>query len=46
MTQEREGLIELLEVYDWFGERTGVDCSGLTRKELLEEYERRIIRNR
>lgn len=45
LAQEKDGLVQLLEIDDFLQDGS---CSGymrMTKKELLDEYEKRVIRN-
>ena len=44
LTQQREGLMHLVELYDYLNGSKTIDCGKMSKKELLEEYERRIYR--
>ena len=44
LAQEKEGLIQLLEIDDYLQSATNSNYFRMTKKELLEEYERRVVR--
>ena len=45
LTQEKEGLVQLLRIDDFIQNNTSKSQFGrLTKKELLDEYEKRISR--
>jgi hypothetical protein len=44
LTQEKDGLVQLLEIDDYLQDTLSVGYLKMTRKELLDEYERRIVR--
>jgi hypothetical protein len=44
LTQEKEGLLQLIEIYDYINDLRAGDLTRLSKKELLEEYEQRIFK--
>lgn len=44
LTQEKDGLMQLLDIDDYLQDGLNGGYLRMTKKELLEEYERRVVR--
>lgn len=45
LAQEKDGLVQLLEIDDFLQDGSSSGYMRMTKKELLDEYEKRVIRN-
>ena len=45
LTQEKDGLVQLLNIDDYLHYRSSHDYLNQTKKSLLEEYQKRVMKN-